>query len=213
MSRPLARRIRIERSIMTRQSLTSTNRRQLIAAAGGGLAVALAAMPNRGLAQAANDYSDHPMTGMWLAMANPALPGNPPLPAPSLFTAEGYVVLQFPPIDIGANGPVIQGNPLGVWEPYDEQTAHFTVVQSLSAPDGTLIGSVTINGFPSVNDDNMTFTDRAELTHVTIRDANGAILQEIPGDPSGRRVTGIRMAVDAPGFPEAEATPAATPAS
>lgn len=189
---------------------TSTNRRNLITAAGSGLALSLIA-PARGLAQTTNDYSDHPLTGMWLAMANPALPENPPFPAPSLFSAEGYVVLQFPPIDVGADGPVYQGSPVGVWAPHDERTGHFTVVQTLSAPDGSLIGSVTINGFPSVNDDGMTFTDLAELTHITIRDASGAILQEIPPDPSGRRVTAIRMAVDAPGFPEA--TPVATPVS
>jgi len=186
------------------------NRRQLIGAASG-IAVALAATPHRAFAQESVDYSDHPLTGMWLAMANPGLPENPPFPAPSLFGADGTVVLAFPPSDVGPNGPVLQSSPVGVWEPYDDRTGHFTAVQTLSAPDGTLIGSVTINGFPSVNDDNRTFTDRNDLTHVTIRDASGMVLQEVPPDPNGRKVTGIRMAVEAPGFPEG--MPEATPAS
>jgi hypothetical protein len=148
---------------------------------------------------------------MWLAMANPALPENSPFPAPSWFSADGNVVLAFPPSDIGPNGAVLQSSPVGVWEPYDDRTGHFTVVQTLSTPDGTLIGSVTINGYPSVDADNMTFTDRNDLTHVTIRDASGAVLQEVSPDPNGRKVTAIRMKVDAPGFPET--IPAATPAS
>lgn len=186
----------------------SANRRQILGAAGG-IAAALAAAPHRVFAQESADYSDHPLTGMWLAMANPLLPENPPFPAPSWFSADGHVVLVFPVSDVGPNGLVFQSSPVGVWEPYDDRTGHFTVVQSISALDGTLIGSATINGFPSVNADNLTFTDRNDLTHVTIRDASGMVLQEIPPDPNGRKVTGIRMAVDAPGFPEA--APAATP--
>ena len=180
---------------------------------GGGLALALAASSRGALAQAAPDYSSHPLTGMWLAMANPGLPENPQFPAPSLFTADGFVVLVFPPIEMGSDGPLFVGNAAGVWEPYDESTGHFTVVQALSAPDGSLVGSVTINGFPSVNDDDMSFTDHQDKSYVTIRDATGAILQEIPPGPGGRPVNAIRMAVDSPGFPAGVATPAATPES
>ncbi len=139
---------------------------------------------------------------MWLAMANPSLAENPQFPAPSFFTADGYVILEFPPIDIGANGPVIQSSPVGVWEPFDDRTGHFTVVQTQSTLDGTFVGSVTINGYPSVQEGDMTFVDRIDLTHVSIRDASGAVVAEPPPDASGRPVTAIRMAVDAPGFPE-----------
>lgn len=200
---------------MTAPRTSPANRRQLLAAMGGsGLALALAASPSRLLAQDTPDYSDHPLTGMWLAMANPALPENPQFPASSLFDANGDVFLSFPPIDVGADGPVIQSSPLGVWEPYDDQTGHFTVVQTMSALDGTFVGSVTIDGYPSVQPDGMTFIDRIDLTHVTIRDANGAIVAEPPPDATGRPVTGMRMAVGAAGFPGADAAPPeGTPAS
>lgn len=200
---------------MTEPRTSPPNRRQLLAAMGGAsFALALAASSNRASAQAIPDYTDHPLTGMWLAMANPGLPENPQFPAPSLFSPDGYVFLQFPPIDIGANGLVAQSLALGVWEPYDEQTGHFTVVQTLLAPEGNLIGSVTIDGHPHVLDDNIHFIDDFSLTYVTIRDAAGAILQEVPPGSGGRPVTATRMAVGAPGFPSAEsATPAATPSS
>lgn len=68
-----------------------------------------------------------------------------------------------------------------------------------------------INGYPSTDADNLTFTDQNDLTHVTIFDANGTVLQEVPPNPNGRKVTAIRMAIDAPGFPDS--VPAATPVS
>ncbi len=199
---------------MSESRPTPANRRQVLAAmamGGSGLALALAGAPIRALAQEAPDYSSHPLTGIWLAMANPALPENPQFPAPSVFTADGYVVLSFPPIGIGANGPVIQSSPVGIWEPYDDQTGHFTVVQTQSALDGTYVGSVTINGYPSVQSGDMTFVDRIDLTHITIRDASGAVVAEPPPDASGRPVTGIRMAVDAAGFPEMESEGSPSP--
>ena len=195
---------------MSESRPTPANRRQLLAALGGGsLALALAASPGRALAQETPDYSNHPLTGVWLAMANPALPENPQFPAPGVFTANGIAITNFSVSDIGPGGPMLQTGFIGVWEPYDERTGHMTVVTMQSSVDGVFLGSVTIDGYPRVSDDGATFVDDFSLVTVTIRDATGAIVQQVPPGSGGRPVTAVRMAVGAPGFPETavEASP------
>src|SRR5262245_368328 len=54
------------------------------------------------------DYSRHPLTGMWLAMANPALPENPQFPGPALFTADGFMIGILPITDLGPQGTIFQ---------------------------------------------------------------------------------------------------------
>jgi hypothetical protein len=83
----------------------SLSRRTTLAGLGaGGLAVAIGA---RG-AHAAQEMStaDHPLMGMWLAMANPPRAEDPQVPVPSLFAADGSVVLGFVPAAIGMDGTI-----------------------------------------------------------------------------------------------------------
>ena len=97
---------------------------------------------------------------------------------------------------------------MGLWEPYDEQTGHFTAVQAIADMTGKLIGSVTIDGHPHVNEDGMTFIDDGSLVTVTIRDAAGAVVTVVPPGTPGRPVTAVKMRVGNPGFPgEESATP------
>ena len=154
--------------------------------------------------------ADHPLMGMWLAMANPARRGqDPQFPAPSLFAADGTVILGFVPAEIGMEGEIqYTGSPMGVWEPYDEQTGHFTVVQVLADKTGTLAGTVTIDGHPKVSEDGTSFIDDGSLVTVTIRDPAGAVVTVIPPNTDGPPVTAIKMRVGNPGFPgEEDATP------
>lgn len=189
----------------------TVTRRSAIAGLGAaGLGVAIVSSMRSTAAQSAvADYSNHPLTGMWLAMANPGLPESPQFPAPSYFGPDGTVVLAFPVADVGQQGLVFQSSPVGVWVPYDDQTGHFTAVQTLSAPDGAFVGSVTIDGHPLVSDDGMTFIDDGSLVTVTIRDATGAVVVVVPPGTPSPPVTATRMAVGAPGFPgtPADATP------
>lgn len=173
----------------------------------GGLGVALGASGSR--AQGAMSTADHPLTGMWLAMANPGRPEDPQFPAPSLFAADGTVVLGFVPAWVGMDGQIQYiGSPMGVWEPYDERTGHFTAVQAIADMTGQLVGSVTIDGHPQVADDGTTFVDDGSLVTVTIRDATGAVVTVVPPGTPGRPITGVRMRVGNPGFPgEEDATP------
>jgi hypothetical protein len=80
-------------------------------------------------------------------------------------------------------------------------------VQIHSDAEGNYVGSVTIDGYPVVSEDGQSLLDDQSQGTITIRDAAGAVVQEMPtaGAPP---VTGIRMGAGAPGFPEATATPA-----
>jgi hypothetical protein len=149
----------------------------------------------------------HPLTGVWLAMANPPLPDDPQYPAPSLL-ADGTVVLMVPPVQKGPQGVQFSSDMVGIWEADSDRRGHFTTVQILTAADGTLLGSVTVDGYPEVSEDGQTFIDDGSRVTVTIRDPLGTIVEEFPG-VGGRAVTGIRMAPGAPGSPTG--LPAGTP--
>jgi hypothetical protein len=187
---------------------SSLSRRTALAGLGAGSLVA-ALGPRSAVAGPAMATADHPLTGMWLAMANSGRPEDPQFPAPSLFAADGTVVLGFVPAWVGMDGEVqIVGSPMGVWEPYDEQTGHFTAVQAIADTSGTLVGSVTIDGHPQVSEDGLSFVDDGSLVTVTIRDAAGDVVMVVPPGTPGRPVTAVKMRVGIPGFPgEANATP------
>lgn len=146
------------------------------------------------------DLAGHPLLGNWLAMANPLVPGDPPVPTPSIFAADGSVVLAFAVSQAGPQGVTFQSAALGTWEPDGERTGHFTAVQVLSDANGAFLGTVTIDGHPTVSEDGQSFVDDAPETTVTIRDPAGAVMTVIPGD-SSPPVRGSRMGVGSPGFP------------
>lgn len=184
-----------------------SRRTALAGLSAGSLGIALGTQSGR--AAQTMSTADHPLMGVWLAMANaPRRDQDPQYPAPSIFAADGTVILSFVPAQINMQGELqFTGSPLGVWEPYDEQTGHFTVVQVLVDKDGHLAGSLTIDGHPKVNADGMTFTDDGSLVTVTIRDPTGKVVNVIP-PTKGTPVTAVKMRVGNPGFPGDEnATP------
>ncbi len=140
----------------------------------------------------------HPIVGTWMAT-------TPTGPAPGTYFADGTVVIMVPATQAGPRGVTFHSTEVGSWEPVSERGAHFTGVQLLSDADGNYTGSITIDGFPVVSEDGQTLLDDSPETTVTIRDADGVILDAIRGGPP---VTGIRMGVGAPGF--SPATPTVT---
>ncbi|MFN8678011.1 MAG: hypothetical protein U0Z70_16645 [Thermomicrobiales bacterium] len=183
-----------------------------VAVGGLGIATALAlGVPRRAAAQPVN-LADHPMAGSWLAMANPPLPGDPQTPGPANLAADGTFLGMFPVTQHGPQGVVYNTPYVGVWEADSERRAHFTAVQVLSDADGNLTGTITVDGYPEASEDGQTFSDDGSRVMVTIRDPAGVIVQQImpTGQPVGRPVTGVKMRVGAPGFPD---TGAATPTS
>ena len=175
----------------------------LISAISGAVTSALTIGRPNGVAagQEVPSLADHPLTGTWLAMANPPLPDDPQFPAPSLFGADGTVLLVFPTTQAGPQGVVFNAPVMGTWEADSERRGHFTAVQLLSSADGVFLGSVTIDGYPEVSEDGQSFIDDGSRAVATIRDATGAIVQEAPA-VGARAVTAIRMGVGSPGFPE-----------
>jgi hypothetical protein len=149
------------------------------------------------------------LTGTWLAMANPPLPDDPQFAAPSLFAADGSVLLVFPLTQAGPQGVQFNSPAVGTWEADSDRRGHFTAVQTLSDAAGTYLGSVTIDGYPEVSEDGHTFVDDGSRAVATIRDPAGTIVDQFPA-VGARPVTAIRMGVGAPGFPTATpATPTA----
>ena len=149
------------------------------------------------------------MTGTWLAMANPPLPEDPQVAVPSFFGADGSVLLMFPLTQAGPQGVQFDSAYVGTWEADGDRRGHFTAVQVLSDANGTFLGTVTVDGYPEASEDGQTFVDDGSRVLITVRDPAGAVVAQFP-DTSGRPVTGTRMGVGSPGFPEG--TPvAATP--
>jgi len=204
-----------DRSVSRRSALTGLGVAGVaLAATGLGGTLATGGQVASAAQSGSKDYSDHPLYGVWLAMANPQLPGDPPIAAPSIFAADGCVVLSFPLSQRGANGVVFTSPFVGTWEPYDAQTGHFTAVQTVTDIEGTVLSVVTVDGHPRVNADGMTFEDDGQLNTVTIRDAAGSVITVVPpGTPLDRSITATRMSPGVSGFPEGQGTPAASPAA
>ena len=175
----------------------------LLSAVSGALTGALALGRSNEVAarQATSTLADHPLTGDWMAMANRPPPGSPQVPAPSHFGADGSVLLVFPPTQVGMQGVEFVSPYLGTWEADSDRRGHFTATQLLSDASGAFLGSVTVDGYPEVSEDGQTFVDDGSKVMVTIRDATGAVVQQIPG-AGAPPVTGIRMTPGVPGFPE-----------
>ncbi|MGI8963657.1 MAG: hypothetical protein ACR2GI_04060 [Thermomicrobiales bacterium] len=193
---------------MSEQRMVS-RRTALAGLGGGGLGLAFASHLTGATASSHSAaLADHPLTGVWMAIVTlPTAPGVP-IAVPSIYTADGSVLLAFPPSEAGPQGVVLKSAAVGVWEALDERTGYFTAVLMRSDVDGSYLGSVTIEGRPSVSEDGQTFEDGNPENVTTIRDASNAVVAAIPGG-SPEPVRGIRMGPGNPGFPEApgEATP------
>ena len=90
------------------------------------------------------------------------------------------MLLIFPPTQVGPQGVVFNAASSGPGKPTTSGAVHFTAVQVLSDATGTFLGTVTIDGYPEVSEDGQTFIDDGSRVTVTIRDAAGAIVDQIP---------------------------------
>lgn len=193
------------------QEEASTSRRSMLAALGiGGLGLALASqVTGAKRPSASQELGDHPIVGSWLVMVAPPPTPDIMVPVTSVFFPDGTHISSFLAVEAGPMGPRHRGLAIGVWEVVDERTVHQTVIQTLTTPDGTFAGTVTISGFPQVSDDGLTFVDDNPDALTVVRDATHAIVREIPGG-SPKPVLGYRITSDGAAFPEpaTQATPA-----
>jgi hypothetical protein len=177
----------------------------LLSAVSGALSGALA-VGRRATAQEATPsaMATHPMVGTW----NVTTPAGPSL---AVFFADGTNIQGLPATQVGPQGVTFVGPQVGTWEPTGPRSIHFTGVQLHSDANGTFTGTVTIDGYPEVSEDGRSILDDQSQVIVTIRDAAGTVLQEVPG-AGAPPVTGVRMSVGSPGF--SAGTPmASTPTS
>ncbi len=181
----------------------SVSRRTALAGlSAGGLSLALGAGDRAAVAQdAASEMANHPIVGVWM-VTTPRF-GL----APSIFSPDGTVTIARPATQAGPQGVAYVSAEVGTWEPISESGVHFTSVRLLSDANGAYTGSVTIDGHPTVSEDGQTFVDDSPDSGPTIRDAADNVMAAPRGQPP---VTGVRMGVGSPGFPEGTPT-AGTP--
>jgi hypothetical protein len=177
-----------------------SRRTALVGLGGGGIGVALA---TRGRIAAAQDaqsdaMATHLMVGAWMASTPSGL-------APGIFFPDGTVIVTVPVTGNSPLGTTYVSTQPGTWEPVSERGIHFTGVQLHSDANGNYVGSITIDGHPVVSEDGQSLVDDSPESGPTIRDAYGNVLDVLRGGPP---VTGVRIGVGAPGFPEA--SPAAS---
>ena len=186
------------------RSLTGLSRRAALGyGAALGAVLGIGPLGRSSAQEAASDaMANHPMVGAWMASTQFG-------PAPGVFFADGTVVITVPATQTGPQGVTFVSSEVGTWEPISERGIHFTAVQLHSDANGTYTGSVTIDGHPTASEDGQSFVDDSPETGPTIRDSAGNVLDVVRGGPP---VTGVRMGVGAPGFPEG-ITEAATPAA
>jgi hypothetical protein len=188
----------------TRQSPSRLNRRAALSGVGAAAAALGLGRLDRAAAQDATPITaGHPLVGTWLSLT----PGV----APHTFAADGSCVVGWPATEhgdpiAGADGVTYLGSGVGVWAPTGEHSAHFTAVQVLSDETGAPLGTVTLDGHPTVSEDGQQFTDNSPETTITYRDTTNAVVAVIQpfagSNSSGPSVSATRMQVGNPGFPE-----------
>jgi hypothetical protein len=185
---------------------TLSRRAALTGLGAGGLGLALAARGGgAGAQEATGDLAGHPLVGTWLVMT----PGGV---VPQTFAADGSTVGAFAPSYVDPTlGVTLQGPVLGVWEASGERSGHFTMVQALSAPDGTYLGTSQFEADPEVSDDGRTWST-GKPQRVIVRDAaNNVTLDEV--FPMDLPIMATRMGATMDSVVLPVATPAATPSA
>jgi hypothetical protein len=164
----------------------------LLSAVSGALSSALAA-GRAATAQEAtpNAMASHPIVGSWMVTTPAGL-------AMAVFFADGTNIQGLPATMPGPQGVTYVSTQVGTWEPTGPRSIHFTGVQLHTDANGALVGTVTIDGHPTVSEDGQTLRDDNPESGPTIRDVAGNIVDVLHGGPV---VRGVRMGVGSPGLP------------
>ena len=186
------------------RSRSSLSRRTALSGVGAATAALSLGQLHPATAQEATPsaLASHPMVGAWMATTPSGL-------APGIFSPDGTVVVVVPATGTSPLGTTYVSTAVGTWQPVSARGIHFTVVQLHSDANGNYVGSITTDGHPVVSEDGQRLVDDSPESGPTIRDAQGTVLDVLRGGPP---VTGVRMGVGAPGFPEGPAA-AGTPAT
>jgi len=162
----------------------------------GGVGVAAAALSLGHLDRAAaqettpSAMANHPIVGAWMVT-------TPAGPSMAVFFADGINIQGLPASQTGPFGVSFVSPQVGTWEPTGPRSVHFTGVQFHSDANGILVGTVTIDAYPTVSEDGQTLLDDNPESGPTIRDATGNVIDVLKGGPP---VTAVRMSVGSPGL-------------
>src|SRR5829696_1112534 len=168
-------------------------RRSVLLSAVSGTLTSAFAVGRSTMAQGATPdaMATHPIVGSWMVSTPAGL-------AMAVFFADGTNIQGLPATMPGPQGVTYVSTQVGRWEPIDERSIHFTGVQLHTDATGTLVGTVTIDGHPTVSEDGQTLRDDNPESGPTIRDAAGNVIDVLWGGPPA---TGVRMGVGNPGLP------------
>jgi hypothetical protein len=173
----------------------SVSRRTALTGLGAGwLGLALAAAPRLVAAQDIA-MASHPIVGSWLA-------GRAPNDiAVAHWGADGIMTTNNPTVGVGSDGKITYADSsLGSWTPVSARGIHFIFTNRTYDATGALTGYFTVEGFPVVSADGMSFWDDGTQAFVTIRDAAGKVVQTI--GPGGPGIGGVRLIPGKSGYTE-----------
>ncbi len=155
-----------------------------LGASGIGLALTATDRPS-GAQDATVDMATHPIVGTWLSGTGPD--------GLSMvhWDADGSVDLQSGVAPItGADGSISYDDiPMGVWEPIDDRAIHITFSWGTRDATGAITGTTTVDGYPVVSEDGVSFFDDGTQVVVTLRNPQGEVIDTVTGVPP---VTGVR---------------------
>jgi hypothetical protein len=195
----------------TSRATSNLTRRSALAGLGAGSIGMALAKP----VSAAITTAGHPAVGTWLLMG----PGTSATPTILMLTADGLAVscgmvnhiksaaispAGYPGGAMGAaaHGPVVFSSPsMGFWEATSNRELHVALTAIETDGDGGFTGTTTIESFPVLGEDGMSFTDDGLRTSATARDATFSVVAATTGSPQA--LTAHRLAAGAAGFPVA----------
>lgn len=145
--------------------------------------------------------ANHPLVGLWLALVE--VPSNPgvSVAVPTLFAADGSAVLFYPATEVADHGVQVKGAAVGTWEATGSRSGHFTAVQALSDMDGAYLGTVTVDGYPEVDEKGDAFAVNSALERMTVRNAQNVVTSRLSGSIANP-MHGARMKPGFGGFPQ-----------
>ena len=145
--------------------------------------------------------ADHPLTGLWLAMVELASRPGTFMAVPTIFSPDGFVLLSFPVTEFIESEVKLKGAAIGTWEPVGPRKGHLTAIQVMSDTTGAYEGSLTIDAYPSVSDDGLTFEENLEESVLTVRDNRNVVINVLRHDRP-RGMAARRMSPGQTGFPD-----------
>jgi hypothetical protein len=200
----------------TSRATSNLTRRSALAGIGaGGFGMALGSSASAAAKTAAISTAGHPGVGTWLLMS----PGTSATPTILMLTADGLAMscgmvnhvkvaaispAGYPGGAMGAaaHGPVIFSSPsMGFWEATSDRELHVTLTAIETDGDGAFTGTTTVESFPVLGEDGMSFTDDGLRTSATARDATFSVVAAVTG--GSLALTAHRLAAGAAGFPVA----------